>query len=99
MILFDEPTAHLDYGKQLVILRLIRQMADRGFAAVMTSHNPDHVLLLGGTAAIVTRSGQLEKGPVDEILTESRLSEIYQAPLRLRYVEELGRTVCVPQGL
>ena len=99
VILFDEPTAHLDYGKQLVILRLIRQMADRGFAAVMTTHNPDHVLLLGGSAAIVTGAGRLEQGPVEELLTERRLSEIYDAPLRLRHVDELGRTVCVPRGL
>ena len=99
VILFDEPTAHLDYGKQLVILRLIRQMADRGFAAVMTSHNPDHVLLLGGTAAVVTREGRLDKGPVEQVLTEDRMAQIYRTELWLRNVEELDRTVCVPTKL
>lgn len=99
VILFDEPTAHLDYGKQILILRMIRKMAEKGFAAVMTSHNPDHVLLLGGNAAIVTPDGKLEKGPAGEILTEERLSGIYQTKLRLKYEEELERKICVPARL
>ncbi len=98
-ILFDEPTAHLDYGKQLVILRMIRRMTDMGFAAVMTTHNPDHTMMLGGTVAIVDREGGLETGPVDEVVTERRLKEVYETDLSLIHVEGFRRPICVPPDL
>jgi iron complex transport system ATP-binding protein len=98
-ILFDEPTSHLDYGKQFVILQLIRQMAEQGYAAVMTTHNPDHAILLGGSVAIVDKEGTVEKGLASKILTEERLSRIYRTDLRLRYVKEFQRIVCIAPGL
>lgn len=99
VILFDEPTAHLDFGKQLLILRMIKNMSEKGYAAVMTTHNPDHAILLGGMVAVVDQSGKMEKGPVEAIITEKRLSQIYQANLRLPYVHEFKRTVCAAPSL
>ena len=98
-ILFDEPTAHLDYGKQLVILRMIKKMSDMGFAAVMTTHNPDHALMLGGTVAIVDRKGGLEVGPTGAILTEERLKAVYETDLSLVEIDGFARPVCVPPDL
>lgn len=98
-VLFDEPTAHLDFGKQLLILKRIREMAGRGYAAVMTTHNPDHVLLLGGMVAILDKTGKLETGTVEELLTEERLTDLYQTRLQLRYAEEFSREVCAASEL
>ena len=47
VILMDEPTAHLDYGNQIKVLKIIKELAAEGYAAVITTHNPDHALLLG----------------------------------------------------
>lgn len=98
-ILFDEPTAHLDYGNQHRILRLIRSLSEQGYGIIITTHNPDHALLLGGRAAILSRDGALVSGPSEEIITESRLREVYNADLRLLRLEEIGRVACVPVNL
>ena len=95
MVLFDEPTAHLDFGNQLRVLRLVRQLAQKGYAAVMTTHNPEHALLLQGTAAVLDRQGHLQSGPAETLLTESLLRQLYDAPLIVRYDRDLGRTVCL----
>lgn len=99
VILFDEPTAHLDYGNQQRVLRRIRQMASKGFSVVITTHNPDHALLLGDRAAIVGRDGKLCQGRSGEIITEQRLREIYGIDLRLLRIGELDRTACLVPGL
>ncbi len=62
VILFDEPTAHLDFGNQIKVLRLIKRLAEKGFAVVITTHNPDHAMLLGGQAAILDNTGHLHFG-------------------------------------
>ena len=99
VILFDEPTAHLDSGNQLRVLNIIRDMAERGYSVVMTTHNPDHALLLGGDVAILGRDGRLQCGSCHEIITEELLLEIYNARLCLIPVPELGRVACIPPRL
>ena len=94
-ILFDEPTAYLDFGNQARILEAIRRMAGEGYSVVMTTHNPDHVILLGGRAAIVDRKGGLVCGSVEEVVTQDRLREVYETDLRIVRVEELHRRACL----
>lgn len=98
-ILFDEPTAHLDYGNQHRTLKRIKQMASEGYSVVITTHNPDHALMLGGSAAVVSRDGTAVQGSSGEILTEERLSDVYGMDIKIRYIEELGRTACLVPGL
>ena len=95
VILFDEPTAHLDYGNQHRVLQRVRQMAEDGFSVVITTHNPDHALLLGDKAAIVSRDGKIIQGTSEEILTEEMLTKVYGIDLKLTYIEELGRKACL----
>jgi len=95
VILFDEPTAHLDFGNQIKVLRLIKRLAEKGFAVVITTHNPDHAVLLGGQTAILDNTGHLHFGNTEEIMTEETLNRIYGTSLRLRYIEEFGRRVCI----
>ena len=98
-ILFDEPTAHLDYGNQHRTLELIHSLAEQGYGIIITTHNPDHALLLGGQAAILDTKGTLTSGASEDILTATRLREVYQTDLQLIYVEQLGRTACLTMPL
>lgn len=99
VVLFDEPTAHLDYGNQHRVLEKIKKMASEGYSVVITTHNPDHALLLGDKAAIVDRSGHIVQGNSSEILTEERLTEVYGIDLKIQYLETIGRTACLVPGL
>lgn len=94
-VLFDEPTAHLDFGNQLRTLRMLKELSRRGYAVVVTTHNPDHAILLGGRAAVLDRGGRLTVGDAGEILREDLLCRVYQTDLKLRYMEELDRMVCL----
>ena len=93
-ILFDEPTAHLDYGNQHRVLNRIKQMSEEGFSVIITTHNPDHALLLGDKAAIVNKHGKIMQGQACEVITEENLREVYDIDLHLRYVEEINRVAC-----
>lgn len=99
IVLFDEPTAHLDFGNQLRVLKIIKSLTESGYAAVITTHNPDHALLLGGQAAILDKQGHLLTGSVDEVITETSLKALYGSELRLEYVAALQRKVCLYPNL
>lgn len=99
VILLDEPTAHLDYGNQIRTVKMIKELSDEGFGVIMTTHNPDHVLMMGGLAGVLEPDGVLEFGRSEDILTEDRLSELYDVKLRLLHIDELGRDTCVAAAL
>lgn len=99
IIFFDEPTAHLDYGNQINTLRLISKLRKNGFAVIMTTHNPDHCMMLGGNVAILSKDGILVSGASGDILTENLLKEVYNTDLCLTYVSKVDRVACIPKGM
>lgn len=96
LVLLDEPTAHLDYGNQLRTIRLIRNLAKAGFAVLMTTHVPDHVIMLGGKVGMLDRQGYLTFGQARDIMSDERLSELYNINLKIVHLQEAGRDICVP---
>jgi iron complex transport system ATP-binding protein len=96
IILLDEPTNHLDYGNQIKILRLIHALAQKGYSVLMTSHVPDHAIMLGCRVGVLERDGAFVLGDADEVLTETRLSALYETDIRIGKVIGLDRSVCVP---
>jgi len=99
LIVLDEPTSALDFGNQLKVLKLVKHLSEAGYAILLTTHNPDHCMMLGGDVAILDRNGNLECGSYSNILTEKRLRDAYNTDLKLVYVEEVKRTTCIPAGL
>ncbi len=93
-ILFDEPTAHLDFSNQIKVLRVIKDLSERGYTVAVTTHDPNHALILGGNAALFKKDGSVEKGSAEEIVSEEKLSGIYGSDIRIRYAEEFGRKIC-----
>jgi len=99
VILLDEPTAHLDLGNQMKVLEMLSQLASRGYGIVMSTHNPDHVLLLDDLVAVIDGRGDFTLGTAREVLDEEFLHNLYGTRLRLFDIDSLGRRICVAQGL
>ena len=95
VILMDEPTAHLDYGNQYRVVHMIRELAEEGYAIIMTTHNPEHAIIMGGKAAILDRQGELHVGLAEEKLNAQTLSELYGLKIKTVYDEDAKRNVCV----
>ena len=98
-ILLDEPTSHLDFGKQLRTLDVIREMKGRGVGVVMTSHYPDQTFLVCDKVAIMENGGFCAVGTPDEVVTRENLTRAYGVDIRiLPYTDENGvrRKTCVP---
>ena len=99
IILFDEPTSALDFGNQIRVMRTCKQLTERGYAVVMTTHNPDQPILLGGKVAMLNADGTLATGDAHTTLTSERLSELYGTELHLVYIDEVDRIACVSSKL
>lgn len=95
LILFDEPTAHLDYSNQIKVLRIIKDLSSKGYAIGITTHDPNHAILLGGRVALLDGDGHINAGSSEEMLTEEKLKALYGDDLKIRYIDEFKRNVCI----
>ena len=98
-ILLDEPTSHLDFGRSTLILELVRELKSRGYSVIMTTHDPNHAMLLGGKAALLDRQWILHVGPAEEVVTEENLRPLYRSELHIVDIPQLGRKACLSAGL
>ncbi len=83
IVLFDEPTSHLDFKNQAMVLRTIKKLSENGMTIVMTSHFPNHVWKIGTHVAMLGFNGMVVQGPVDDVMTEEYLTETYSVDVRI----------------
>ena len=99
IIVFDEPTSALDFGNQYKFLRTVKQLKEQGYTIVLTTHNPDFAVLLGGYVALVKGGGEVAFGSVDEIIESEQLSKLYGLNLCVEYIEQVARKCCLTYPL
>ncbi len=94
ILIFDEPTAHLDIVNQIKVLKIIKQLAAEGFAIAISCHDPNHALLLGGTTAIIDANGHLQSGATSAIINQATLEAIYGHDILLTKLSASNRQIC-----
>ena len=83
IILFDEPTSHLDFKNQAIVLKTLKELSDSGMTIIMTSHYPNHVWKIGTHVAMMGDGGIVAQGTVDEVMTEKNLSDTYGVGVKI----------------
>lgn len=83
LIVMDEPTAHLDIYNSTRFLETVASLVlDRGIAALIATHEPNHALALEHMGCDVRvslmRGGVIERsGSPDEVLTVERVNDLF----------------------
>lgn len=77
LLVMDEPCANLDLGNQVVVLKRILALVERGLAVVITSHDPNHAFLLGSDVVCVGRGSGVTAGAARDVLTAEALGTLY----------------------
>ena len=83
ILIMDEPTESLDYGNQIRVLEEIRQLANRGYLVLISTHNPQHIFLYADNVLLIEGGSAIAFGKPQEVLSESLLSHVYRVPIHL----------------
>lgn len=98
-LVMDEPTASLDFGNQARVLRQVAALArEDGLAVLMTTHQPDHALLVADEVAVLHGGRMIGPAPPEALITPERLREAYGIAVAIGEIGEAGgrRRACVP---
>jgi iron complex transport system ATP-binding protein len=87
-LLLDEPSNALDLAAQRDLRETMRRLAQEGTGLVLVTHHLGDILP-EIDRVILMRGGRIVgDGPRAELLTEARLSELFNAPVRIGHDEE-----------
>ncbi|MEN6348241.1 MAG: ABC transporter ATP-binding protein [Syntrophomonas sp.] len=89
LIVMDEPTAHLDFKHELVIMETIAELVrEKGLSVLMATHFPNHAFYLENSntatkVALMSNNRFLVTGSPSEVLSEENLKTIYKVNTRV----------------
>jgi iron complex transport system ATP-binding protein len=87
-LLLDEPSNALDMTAQRELRETLRRLAREGTGLVLVTHHLADILP-EIERVILMRAGRIvADGPRELLLTEARLSELFQTPVRIKRDEE-----------
>jgi iron complex transport system ATP-binding protein len=95
VLVLDEPTASLDFGNRVRVLRELDRLRARGMTIVFSTHDPDQALAHADRALLLADAHPLAYDTVARALTAENIERLYRTPVRLVDVAA-GRYACVP---
>ena len=94
IVLLDEPTASLDFGNRVRVLRELDRLRGQGLTIVFSTHEPDHALMHADRALLLQGGRPLAFDTVENALTVDNIERLYHT--RVRVLDAGGRRICVP---
>jgi iron complex transport system ATP-binding protein len=84
-LLLDEPSNALDLAAQRELRETMRRLAQEGTGLVLVTHHLGDILPEIDRIILMQHGRIVADGPREELLIESRLSDLFQAPIRIGY--------------
>lgn len=89
ILILDEPESHLDVQKQVVILETLKRLSkEHNISCIINTHYPNHAFYLADQVLMIAKNKKAVIGPVQEVMTESRMKEYFNIDLRKLIFEE-----------
>lgn len=96
IMLLDEPTAHLDYKNQFIILDLITKVAKKNnLTVIITLHDPNLAMHCCDEIVMLKKGEIVSWGKTSEILKSDLLSKMYDMDISVDFVSN-GTQVIIP---
>lgn len=97
-LLLDEPVSSLDIKHQLGIMSIAREFADAGGGVIAIMHDLNLTAMFADKIAMMHR-GRLEfDGSPAEVLTDNKVSQVFECDLRVGVTPRAGSPFVLPQS-
>jgi iron complex transport system ATP-binding protein len=95
LLVMDEPTASLDFGNQVRVLRTISSLAASGISILFATHAPDQAFLAAGRVLLLAEGRALAIGAPHEVIRGDTLERLYGVQVQVLPLPGGGHT-CLP---
>jgi ABC-type cobalamin/Fe3+-siderophores transport systems, ATPase components len=99
VLIMDEPTANLDFGNQIRVMRVIKSLTKEGYTIIQSTHNPEQAFLFSDVVLAIKDGKVLASGIPAEIFTETLIQTLYGIDVEMQSLYEGKIKVCIPKGI
>lgn len=99
ILIMDEPTNSLDFGKQNVVLEHVRLLSRKGISILMVTHDPGHALFCADKVVALKKGRLLKIGLPQDVISEDLMKDMYDTEVKIgkfKLPDERTICVCVP---
>ena len=99
ILMLDEPTASLDFGNQMLVLKQCRALADEGYTIIQTTHNPEHSYMYSDRIVALKNGSVLASGSPTDVINNEIISTLYGIDVNISSLENDSVRVCIPASI
>lgn len=99
IVLFDEPTSHLDISNQYNVLKIIKSLKNKGYTIIISTHDPNQVALLDEHIIVLDGSGKISSGETKNIISKKTLKDIYKIDMIVENLDKYNRKICLFENI
>ncbi|HHG3226000.1 Fe(3+) dicitrate ABC transporter ATP-binding protein FecE [Vibrio parahaemolyticus] len=95
VVMLDEPTTYLDLSHQVELMKLMRQMNDKGKTVVVVLHDLNQACRYCDHLVVLEKGQLVTQGTPQEVLTEGMLASVFDLQARVFNDPISGTPMCV----
>ena len=97
--IMDEPVSNLDYGNQIRLLGVLRDLSQKGYLIVLSSHNPEQCFQFADKVLVMEKNRIAAQGDPAGVLTSELIGSIYDLEVSVLEAPVGGVRFVVPNRL
>jgi len=96
ILILDEPTSHLDFRNQILILSKVREIVrKKGLTVLMTLHDPNLAMQFSDHVVMIETGRIIAQGAPCDVLTQENIRQIYDIDVKV--ISHNGTNIIYPQ--
>ena len=99
ILVMDEPSANLDFGNKMRVMKTVKGLTDDGYTIIQSTHDPEQAYLYSDKILAIHGGKVLSWGTPREVMTESLISTLYGVDVEVCSMHDDRIRVCVPADL
>jgi len=78
ILILDEPESNLDFRNQLIILKTIRKLADKGLICIFNTHYPSHSFSIADKCILLGKDKTSIFGNIKDVLNQENIEKTFK---------------------
>ena len=99
ILVMDEPSANLDFGNKLRVMKTVKGLTEDGYTIIQSTHDPEQAYLYSDKILALHGGRVLSWGTPQEVMTESLISTLYGVDVEVCSMHDDRIRVCVPADI
>lgn len=99
ILVMDEPSANLDFGNKLRVMKTVKGLTDDGYTVIQSTHDPDQAYLYSDKILALYDGKVLAWGTPRDTISNSLISTLYGVDVEVCSMRDDVVRVCVPADI